>query len=277
MHRIVAFLLKQYTFILFVILEVVALSLVVHHNSYHQSAYRKQVSDLSGGTYAVWSAITGYFNLRSKNKELAEENALLHSRLPESFRASDKKIFVWNDTIYHQQFQYVSARIVNASVNKKKNFIIIDKGSNQGIANDMGVISPDGIVGMVRSVSDNYSLIIPLINIDASVAARLKRSDQKGIVSWDGRRFSHALMKGVPGHVELTAGDTVITSGQSIFFPEGILVGYITGFTKNRSDNFYNIQLRLATDFNSLNHVYIIRNLMADEQIKLLNMTRDEQ
>jgi rod shape-determining protein MreC len=277
MHRIVAFLLKQYTFILFLMLEVVALSLVVHHNTYHKTAYRQQMSDLAGGTYSVWSNITGYFNLKAKNKALAEENALLHSRMPESFRASDKKIFVWNDTVYQQQFQYVSARIVNASINKKKNFIIIDKGSNQGIANDMGVISPDGIVGMVKSVSANYSLIIPVINIDASIAARLKRSDQKGIVSWEGRRFSHALMKGVPGHVELSAGDTVITSGQSIFFPEGIHVGYISGFTKNRSDNFYSIHLRLATDFNSLNYVYIIRNLMADEQIKLLKMTEDEQ
>lgn len=277
MHRIVAFLLKQYTFIIFLILEVVALALVIQHNSFHKTTYRQQVSDLAGGTYAVWSSVTGYFNLREQNRKLAEENAWLHSRLPESFRASDKKIFVWNDTMYQQQFQYVSARIVNATVNKKKNFIIIDKGASQGIANDMGVISPQGIVGMVKSVSANYSLIIPVINIDASIAARLKRSDQKGIVNWDGKHFSHAEMKGVPGHIDLEKGDTVITSGQSIFFPEGIHIGYISGYSKNRSDNFYTIQLQLATDFNSLNHVYIIKNLMAEEQIQLLKLTEDEQ
>ncbi len=277
MHRLIAFLLKRYTLILFIILEVVAVTIVVSQNNYHKTAYHQGVTDFAGATYKVWSDITGYFSLKKQNRKLAEENAELHNRLKSSFRASDKKIFVWNDTLYQQQFQYVSAQIVNASVNRKKNFIVINKGSNQGIDYDMGVISTDGIVGMVKSVSPNFALIIPVINIDASIAARLKSNDQNGIVKWDGKHFSHGIMKGIPGHIEIEKGDTIITSGQSLFFPEGIIIGYVDDFTRNRSDNFYTIRLGFSVDFNSLNHVYVIRNLMAEEQIKLLKIIEDEQ
>jgi rod shape-determining protein MreC len=277
MHRIVAFLLKRYPLFLFVLLEVVAVSMVVTGNNYHKSAFHVGVTDFSGWTYARWSNLTGYFYLRKQNQLLAEENARLKNNLKSSFRASDRKEFVWNDTLYQQQFHYVSSRVVNSSVNRKKNFLVIDKGRRQGIENDMGVIAPDGIVGMVKQVSANYALVIPVINIDANIAARLKRSEQKGLVHWDGTDFSHAVMKGIPGHTPLQKGDTVITSGQSIFFPEGIRVGYVTDFTKNRSDNFYTIKLRLAVDFNSIHFVYVIRDLLAKEQLQLLQEVEDEQ
>ncbi len=270
MHRIVAFLLKNYPLFLFILLEVVAVTMVVKGNNYHKSAFHVGVTDFSGWTYSKWSNITGYFNLRKQNEMLAEENARLKNNLQGSFRASDRNEFVWNDTLYQQQFHYVSARVVNSSVNRKKNFLVIDKGRRQGIENDMGVISPDGIVGMVKQVSANYSLVIPVININANIAVRLQRSEQKGIVSWDGSHFSQAVMKGIPGHIPLQKGDTIITSGQSVFFPEGIQVGYVTDFTKNRSDNFYTINLQLAVDFNSLSFVYVIRDLLAKEQLLLL-------
>jgi rod shape-determining protein MreC len=277
MRRLFAFLLNNYPLLLFIVLEAAAITLVVSSNSYQKASFRSGVSDFSGNTYAVWSDITGYFGLKRKNRELAEENAHLHNSLQSSFRASDKQIFIWNDTLYTRQFQYVSAQIVNASVNRKKNFLMINKGSNQGIVQDMGVFSPDGVVGMVKTVSPNFSLIIPVINIDASVAARLKNNDQKGIVTWNGQNFRFGTMKGIPGHIPVNNGDTIITSGQSIFFPEGLRIGTVAGSEKNRSDNFYTIRVRFAVDFNSLNYVYIIKNLMAEEQINLLKMIENEQ
>lgn len=277
MHRLVAFLLKQYPLILFILLEALALFMVVNSNSYHKASFSKGVSDVSGGTYLMWNNINDYFSLKQKNRQLAEENARLHSQLRSSFRTSDKQIYVWDDTLYRQQFQYISAQVVHASVNKKKNFLIIDKGSNQGIENDMGVFSPDGVVGMVKNVSPNFALVIPIINIDASIAARLKNDNQKGIVTWDGKHFRSGIMKGIPGHIKIRKGDTIITGGQSIFFPEGLAVGYVAGYEKNPTDNFYEIKTYFAVDFNSLNYVYIIRNLMAEEQIKLLKIAEDEQ
>jgi rod shape-determining protein MreC len=273
MHRIVAFILKRYPFFIFLLLEVVAVTLVINKNDYQRGAYRLGVTDVAGVSYSVWSDITGYFYLKKQNRMLAEENARLRDNMQGSFRASDRKIFVWNDTLYQQQFQYVSARIVNASVNRQKNFLMINKGSNQGIEQNMGVIAGDGIVGMVKSVSANYALVLPVIHLDANISARLKRNDQKGIVSWDGKHFTYATMKGIPGHIGVERGDTIITSGQSIFFPEGLRVGYVSDFTQNRSDNFFTITLRLAVDFNSIQYVYVIRNLLAAEQLKLLEET----
>jgi rod shape-determining protein MreC len=277
MHRLFAFLLKRYTLLLFILLEAVAVSIVVSHNTYQKASFRNSVSDFAGTTYVFWNGITGYFGLRQKNRLLAEENARLHNSLQSSFRASDKQIFVWNDTLYSRQFQYVSAQVVNASVNRQKNYLMINKGSNQGIEQDMGVFSPDGVVGMVKTVSPNFALIIPIINIDANIAARLQHNDQKGIVKWNGQHFRNGTMKGIPGHIPLARGDTIITSGQSIFFPEGLRIGTVAGFEKNRSDNFYTIKVRFGVDFNSLNYVYVIRNLMADEQINLLKLMENEQ
>jgi len=277
MHRIVAFILKRYPLFLFLLLEVVAVTLVINKNDYQRGAFRLGVTGVAGVTYSVWSDITGYFTLKQQNRMLAEENARLRDNLQGSFRASDRKIFVWNDTVYQQQFQYVSARIVNASVNRQKNFLMINKGSNQGIEQNMGVIAGDGIVGMVKSVSANYALVLPVIHLDANISARLKRNDQKGIVNWDGKHFTYATMKGIPGHIGVERGDTIVTSGQSVFFPEGLKVGYVSDYVQNRSDNFYTITLRLAVDFNSIQHVYVIRNLLAAEQLKLLEETENAE
>ncbi len=277
MYRLLTFLQKYYPLILFLLLEGLAFSLVVRNNHYQKAAFNNGVSSFTGNTFETWQGITGYFGLRKQNRKLAEENALLRNHQIESFRASDRKIFVWNDTVYQQQFQYVSAQIVNATVNRRKNFLLINKGRNQGIEKDMGVICSDGIVGMVKSVSSNFSLVIPVINIDANVAARLKKNDQAGVISWDGKHFSTGTMKGIPGHVSLKQGDTIITSGQSIFFPEGLPVGYVSGFRKNRSDNFFTVDVRFAVDFNSLTQVYVIRNLLAEEQINLLKAIENEQ
>jgi rod shape-determining protein MreC len=277
MYRLVAFLQKHYTVILFLILEVFAFTLVVNNNVYQKASFNNGLSSFTGSTFEKWQGVTGYFHLRKQNRLLAEENAALRSQVLEAFRASEKKIFVWNDTVYQLQFQYVSAQIVNSTVNRKKNFFLINKGKNQGIEKDMGVIAPNGVVGMVRNVSSNYALVLPAINLDANISARLKKNDQGGIVSWDGRHFSTGTMKGIPGHIPLKMGDTVITSGQSIFFPEGLPIGYISGFRKNRSDNFYTVDIRFAVDFNSLTNVYIIRNLLAEEQINLLKAIQNEQ
>ncbi|MFO7723736.1 MAG: rod shape-determining protein MreC [Bacteroidales bacterium] len=277
MRRFFAFLLKRYPLLLFILLEAAAISMVVSFNTYQKASFRSGVSDFTGGTYEAWKGITGYFGLKRKNRELAEENARLRSNLQGSFRASDKQIFVWNDTLYTRQFQYVSAQVVNATVNRKKNYLMINKGSNQGIEQDMGVFSSEGVVGMVKSVSRNFALIIPIVNIDANIAARLQKNDQKGIVTWNGQHFRNGTMHGIPGHIPIAKGDTVITSGQSIFFPEGLPIGTVAGFEKNLSDNFYTIKVRFAVDFNSLNYVYVIRNLMAEEQLNLLKMMDNEQ
>ncbi len=277
MHRIVAFFLKQYPFFLFLLLEIVAISLVINHNNYHKGVLRLGVSEVSGTTYEIWSHITGYFSLHQQNRALAEENARLRSQMPDAFKASDRKVFVRDDTVYQQQFEYVSARVVKSSVNRQRNILMIDKGVNQGIAQNMGVMGSDGIVGVVQSVSANYALVLPVINVGANIFARLKSNDQKGIVSWNGASYHYAQMKGIPGHILVEQGDTIITSGQSVFFPEGLCVGFVTDYVQSPGDNFYTIRLRLGVDFNSLNHVYVIRNLMADEQHNLLKENGDAE
>lgn len=276
MHRIVTFFVKQFPLILFIVLEGIAISLLVNHNQFHRTTFQKTVVELTGKTYSAFNSVLDYFSLKNVNRDLASENAMLRDRLKGSFLINDRNIFIYNDTVYKQQFQYQNAKVVYSSVTKKKNYLILDKGEKQGIKTNMGVFAKSGVIGIVKSVSPNFSLVIPIINIDANIAARLKNNYQKGVVSWDGKHYSEGVMKGIPGHVELNVGDTIITGGTSIFFPEGLHIGYVKGYKRNPGDNFYRIRLNFSADFNSLNYVYIIRNQFFNEQFDLLRSMEDE-
>lgn len=229
------------------------------------------VNDFAGTIFESWDNTTDYLSLGKTNKELSNENAGLRNRHKSSFLAVDKNIFTWQDTVYKTNFQYVSAKVVQSTVNRKRNIILINKGSTSGLQADMGVISPKGVVGIIVSVSNNYSLVLPAIHLDSHIAAKLKGNNQKGTVNWDGKSYMEAEMTGIPGHVLINEGDSIITSGNSSVFPEGLLIGQVLSTEINTVDNFYNIKLNLAEDFNSIEHVYVIRNLMKEEIDELLN------
>ncbi len=146
----------------------------------------------------------------------------------------------------------------------------LDKGENDGVFRDMGVISDEGVVGIVLETSDNYATVIPIINLDFRLSVKLKSSSYAGILQWNGKSPLFADLNEIPFHVELLEHDTIVTSGFSSIFPEGIEVGTIESFTLEQG-NFYEISVRLSTDFQSLFHVNVIRNYQQEEQLNLEN------
>lgn len=222
-------------------------------------------------TYGIEQRISNtrtYLNLREINNKLAEDNVALRNRIGRIIRNEDLKFSLITDTIYNQHYQYSSAKVINNSVNRQKNFFTINKGSIQGIKVDMAVNSTYGIAGIIVGCSDNFSVAMSVVNQDFKLSARIRSNGYFGSLNWDGRDYRKAILSEIPQHVTVNAGDTIETSGYSAIFPEGIMIGTISDFEKVGGD-FLKIEVLLATDFKKLNYVDVIGNYKKEEQTDL--------
>ncbi len=197
------------------------------------------------------------------------ENAKLRSQLLTSYYQNNLTVNHINDTIYKQQYEYIPAGVVNNSVTKRNNYITLNRGSNHGILPQMGVISESGIVGIVMSVSPNYSTVLSLLNNNCKISAKVKKNGAFGSLVWDGDDPSIARLLDVNKHVPVATNDLVITSNYSTIFPEGIPIGKIYAHSLDAGDNFHTIKVELFTDFSTVSTVYVIRNLFKEEQQQL--------
>ena len=269
MRNFFHFLWQQYFFFLFIFLEIIALLLIVQNNYYQRSGFINSTNHLSGNILAYVDDVVEYFSLKEANHKLAEENARLHTESKRFFFKTDSKIFYKQDTLYRQQYKFISAKVIYNSTNKRNNYITLNKGSNHGIKKGMGVMTVSGILGYVDEVSSNFSSVISVLHKNTKVVARIKKNRQIGTVVWNGGNYRQGELIQIPTHVKLTLGDTIITSGYSQIFPEGILIGTISDFSIEKGDNFYTISIRFSTDYNSLSYAYVIENIMKDEIDKL--------
>jgi rod shape-determining protein MreC len=179
-----------------------------------------------------------------------------------------------NDTVYKQHYTYISAKIVNSSVNKRRNFMTLNVGSEQGVTRDMAVMSSDGIVGRVTDVSKRFSTVMSLLHKDSKINCELKKDNTYGPLSWDGSDYRYCLMGDIPQHVKLKAGDTVITSELSGIFPEGLMVGTVVKFERRQNETFYTAKVKLSADLKKVNHVYVITNRFKSERDSLEKVTQ---
>ena len=202
--------------------------------------------------------------------------AKLHSRLPDAYYASDAYSFYRNDTVYKLQYRYISAKVISNSTSKRNNYLMISKGSIQGVRNQMGVIIGNRIVGQVVSVSPHFSWIMSILNKDSRISGKFKKNNQLVNVEWPGGSYRYGSVKEVPKHVDIKIGDTIISSGNSDIFPEGILIGTISDFTVAADENFNYGTILFSTDFNSLGYVEVVVDLMRKEKEDLKASFKNE-
>jgi rod shape-determining protein MreC len=212
--------------------------------------------------------VENYLSLREKNKQLKQENIQLKNYIEQYLTTEIDSLEILEDTVYDQQFEYIGARVINNSTNKQHNYITLDRGSESGIEPDMGVVSMNGVVGVVRGVSDHFSTVISLLNNELRISSKHDKSGYFGSLSWDGRDYHYARLGEIPLHTDLSKGDTIVTSGYSTIFPEGILVGFVDSW-EEKGGSFYEIKVRLSTDFKKISEVYVIKNIYKEEQEKL--------
>ena len=274
MRKLLEFLIGKRHWFLFILLEAVSLMLVYRNNAYQRNIIFSSANVVTGYIASISGSVTSYLNLRDINKELLERNGQLELQMLDLQDQLDALIA---DTVSFkgfapdstEQFPYsfVVADVVNNSVTHLSNYITVDKGKLDGIMPDMGVVSERGVVGIVSTVSDHFSVIIPLLNPKFRLSCKVLGSSYFGSLSWNGRNTLYANLDELPRHVEFQKGDTIVTSGYSAVFPSGIIVGTVADFEKQHDDNFYSLQVELATDFQALNNVSIIKNFRQTEQI----------
>ena len=261
MRNLIQFLLRSSNFLIFLILEVVAFILICTCNEYHHSAVLSGANRIAAGTNNLKTSIEEYFNLRLENTILAEENARLKSEL--MLLANDRELVQERDSQYvysHLDWDYIPAKVIEISTHKQHNYLTINKGARDGVSVDMGVIGADGVVGIVSAVGEKYALVVPMIHPKISISSRLKSNSQLGGTSWDGRDYRYVNMIEISRHVDVEAGDTVVTSGLTDVFPEGIMVGVITETELGKGDNYHHTTVKLSTDYKALKYVQVLSN-----------------
>jgi len=266
MRNLIFFIYRYHVFFIFFVLEIVAFIILFRFNNYQKASFLNYTNGVAGNFYNGVSNTQEYFNLRRVNDSLQLENARLRTQQITSYYQNNVSISSINDTVYKQQYDYISAQVVNNSVTKRNNYITLNRGRLHGIEREMGVISENGIVGIVMNVSDHYSTVLSLLNSNCKISAKLQKTGAFGSLVWDGGDPGYARLLDVNKHVPIKVGDLVITSNFSTIFPEGLPIGKISDNSLDAGDNFHTINIDLFTDFSTVSTVYVIRNLFKQEQ-----------
>ncbi len=265
MRNLLVFLARHYFFLLFLVLQIISLTLVVNHNYFQRAAAVSASNALIGSMYETRNEVTQYFDLKDQNIQLSEMNAILLGQLESAYLNYDTTVTHVNDTIRRLRYSYIAAQVIDNTVSLRNNYIILNRGTQQGVKPGMGVITPNGVVGIVREVSDNFCVVMSMLHKDTKVSASIKRDKTFGQVSWNFTDYREGEMVDLPTHSKIAVGDTLYTSGLSDIFPEGIPVGQVMSFERKGGDKTYTVRVRFTTDFRKLHHVYIVRDLMREE------------
>ncbi len=273
MQQIIRFIEKYRYFILFLLLEFIALFFTIQSHSYHKSKFINSANSITGGAYKKANSINEFFSLKKENQRLSEENARLKNLLSQEGFSIDTITNISIDTTkYFQRYNYIPAKIYNNSYSKRNNYLTINRGTKDGVDSEMAVVNSKGIIGVTKSVSKNYTTVISILNEYSQIHVKLKNNNHFGSLSWDGKNYNILQLVDIPRQAQIKAGDTIITGGKSTIFPEGILVGTIKDFEVS-NNVFQTINIQLFNDMSSVSNINVITNLHKEEieQLEAMN------
>lgn len=261
---------------MFLSMEVLCIYIIVQNNYFQKASFVNSSNQISANILKTSADVEEYFFLKNENEKLAQENAELrtHSLISFSMLVNDQ--YLVNDTAFRQKYTFTSSKVVNNSTNRRNNYLTLDKGSNQGIKNNMAVITSTGIVGQVKDVSENFCTVMSLLNSKTTISSKIKKDGSYGPLTWEGKNFAYATLHDIPTHVQLKKGDTIVTSAYSLTFPENIMIGTVDNFERKSGEYFYTVIVKLSTEFNKLSHVYIVTNKLKKEQEELENRSETD-
>lgn len=281
MRKLLDFLVRKRYWFLFILLEIVSVVLIYRNNAYQRSVIFSSCNIVTGYIASVSGSVMSYLDLRQANRELLDRNGQLEMevlRLREAIAAmeADSTLFAGFAPDSTEQFRYktITAQVVSKSITQLSNYMLINKGAVDGVKVDCGVVSPQGVVGVVCVVSEHFAVVLPLLNPKSRLSCKVLRSNHFGSLVWDGRDVEYANLEELPRHVDFQKGDTIVTSGFSDLFPAGIVVGTVEDFRKQHDDNFYSLRVKLATDFRSIANVRVIVNFDQEERRNIMREAR---
>ena len=271
MRNVFLFLKRYSVLIIFLVLQGLALSMLFSYNRFHQTTYGMFSNEVAGKLNKRVNKVESFFTLGEQNQALRKQNAALLSYLPSGSVSPDTSFLVVSDTVAvdslksYRQYQYFDAKIISNSVFLQQNYIVLHRGSVQGIVPNMAVVGTDGLIGTVISVSENMSIVMSLLHRQSKVIAVLKKGSGLGEVTWDGKDPRFLVLSKVPKTIVVKKGDTVVSSPYSDKFPPGIPIGYVEKIDQDQETNTYKLKIRTAVDFYAVQHAYIVKNLLQEE------------
>ena len=286
MQKLLAFIVAKRHWFLLILCETISFVLIYQNNAYQRNMMLNAANVITGALSSWSSTLFSYFDLQKVNMELLERNNMLemevlrlHKQINDklSDTTSFAQVFLKdlemeiedNPSIRDGSYKFIPVRAVNNSVVYLRNYITINKGSLDGIRPDMGVVSAQGVAGIVSTVGNHFSVIISLLNMKSNLSCKIQHTNFSGALSWKGGDLQHAYLEQIATHAVFQVGDTIVTSGYSSIFPPGIMVGTVESYNKQDDDNFYSLKVRFATDFQSVNLLSVIDNPLQEEQIEL--------
>jgi len=278
MQKIIDFIIRKKDFVVYFILLSFSLVLTFNTNFYHKSKFIVFLNGIANDSKETLNKLNGYFVLKKINSDLIQENLFLKNKLEGVSKNAN------SDSIHNTTFYYQNAKVISNNLSYLKNYLVIDKGIKNGLSKEMGVISSTGIVGIINHSSLNYSSVMSVLNIETKINAKVKRSSYFGTLEWDGSSSEHLLLNDIPETADVKIGDSIITGGMSLIFPEGINIGVVSNLINqnkltddayktisenqkkkyldlNLRENYLNIEVKLHTNLGSLNNVYVIESL----------------
>ena len=277
MRNLINFIIDHYHWALFLLLEVIGLTLFFSRDGYQRASFISSTNTVVGWIYEGKSKVTTFFDLTQANKELTSANVYLNLRV----KQLQEELEQYTDSTRRDSlsplagYKLIPAKVVHNSLHLKDNLLTIDKGTADGVDKDMGVVSGNGVVGIVYKAGPHYSVVIPVLNSQSSISCMIERRRYFGYLHWTGGASNMAYVDDVPRHAHFKLYERIVTSGYSTVFPEGIPVGKIIHVYNSPDGVSYRIQVHLYTDFSTLRDVMVIDNEKVTEQVELLRHATD--
>lgn len=280
MQNLLEFLRKYHHWFLFILLEVLSLTLLFRYNNYQGSVWLSSANVAAGKMEEGRAEVESYFSLKRLNEGLTMRNFYLERQVTQLRRlygeAVEDTAGLWSKEMsFLKMYHLVPAKVVTNELNKQENLLTINRGSADGVEVGMGVASGQGVVGVTYLVSDHYAVVIPVLNTSSRISCAIRGHNYFGVLRWDGKEAGVAYMEDIPRHARFKRGDWVETNGYSSIFPPGVLVGKIETVYNSADGLSYRVKVRLATDFGSLRDVVVINDKTIEERARLLQAARD--
>ena len=271
MYNLLRFIKLNHFLLLFLLIEGFSVFLLLKNNSYQANRAIKYSTQYTSFFHNYTASFSEYVALKETNNYLIEENAKLLSLL------KNETSFVDSTLIRNKKYHYYPAKIINSSVSKRNNFITLNKGSKHGIKEGMGIVTKQGVIGVVHSVSSHYAIAISLLHRKSAIGIQLKKNNHNGILKWKGFDYNSATISDFPNHIPINIGDTITTNSHSVIFPEGIHIGTVQNIKQNNSNGFFDVSVKLFEDFNKINYIYIIHSDESAEQLNIEQKIKEDE
>lgn len=271
MRKLIAFFERFRVFLFFAFLQIIALSLYITFLSFPRFQFLTSANAVSGQLYSWEHDLTKHFNLSDENSKLQDENIALRAQLPKSLYKLNNGTIKIKDSVYRQQYEYIPGEVINSTVTKRNNYFTINIGEKHGVKRLMGVFSPNGVVGVIHSTSEHYSIVKSVLTKDINIDVTIEPIGLFGLLKWDGRHPTRGNIAGISNDLKIPRGSKVLTRGGSGIFPKGLMVGTVEAVYAIEGEALWDVVITYSEEYRTMQRIYVIKNLMLEEQHQIEN------